>query len=249
MRWLSTGRHFGWGCHLLVGGARQAIANGGFTFMRDDKDLQTDVMRELKWEPSVDSAGIGVAAHQGSVTLAGHVGSYAEKVAAVKATRRVYGVRAVADELSVEFPSQHLYDDIDIAERIAHLLEWSATVPTGSVTAEVTKGFVTLEGKVDWQFQAEAAEKLVRGLMGVLSVRNLVVVKPRPHNKEVMAKITEALHRQAQVDARRIWLESTDGTVILHGQVASWNEAETARKAAAAAPGVTKVESHLAIVP
>ena len=70
--------------------------------MRQDKDLQADVMRELEWEPSVESAGIGVAAHKGSVTLAGHVGSYAEKVAAVKAARRVYGVRAVADELTVE---------------------------------------------------------------------------------------------------------------------------------------------------
>lgn len=217
--------------------------------MRQDKDLQADVMRELEWEPSVESAGIGVAAHKGSVTLAGHVGSYAEKVAAIKAARRVYGVRAVADELTVEFPSHHLYDDIDIAERIAHLLEWSATVPRGSVYAKVSKGLVTLEGKVDWQFQAEAADKIVRGLVGIRGVTNLVIVRPRRHNKEVMAKITEALHRQAQVDARRIWLESSDGTVILHGQVSSWNEAETARKAAAAAPGVTKVESDLAIVP
>lgn len=217
--------------------------------MRQDRDLQQDVMRELRWEPSVDSAGIGVAAHQGSVTLSGHVESYAEKVAAVKAARRVYGVRAVADELSVEFPSQHLHDDTDIAERIAHLLEWSVTVPRGRVTARVSKGLVTLEGTVDWQFQAEAADRLVRELVGVRGVTNLVTVKPRPHTKAVMAKITEALHRQAQVDARRIWLESTDGTVVLHGQVASWSEAETARRAAAAAPGVSKVESHLEIVP
>ena len=217
--------------------------------MRTDKELQADVMRELEWEPSLGAAGIGVAARQGAVTLTGHVGSYAEKVAAVKAARRVYGVRAVADELAVELAADHLQDDTGLAERIAHLLEWSSTVPRGTVSAQVRKGFVTLEGKVDWMFQSEAALKLVRDLAGVKGVTNLVVVKPRPHSRAVMAKITEALHRQAQVDARRIWLETNDGKVILHGQVSSWSEAETATRAAAAAPGVTAVDSRLAVVP
>jgi osmotically-inducible protein OsmY len=217
--------------------------------MRLDKDLQADVMRELEWEPSVESAGIGVAAKEGAIILSGHVGSYAEKVAADKAARRVYGVRAVADELVVELPRHNLHDDTDIAETIARLLEWSVTVPKGAVTAKVSKGIVTLEGKVDWEYQLEAASKLVRGLAGVKAVINLVAVRPKAHDKEIKSKITEALHRQAQLDARRIWLETSDGKIILHGQVSSWSEAETARKAAAAAPGVTKVESRLAIVP
>jgi osmotically-inducible protein OsmY len=217
--------------------------------MRLDKDLQADVMRELEWEPSVESAGIGVAAKEGAIILSGHVGSYAEKVAADKAARRVYGVRAVADELVVELERHNLHDDTDIAETIARLLEWSVTVPKGAVTAKVSKGIVTLEGKVDWEYQLEAASKLVRGLAGVKAVINLVAVRPKAHDKEIKSKITEALHRQAQLDARRIWLETSDGKIILHGQVSSWSEAETARKAAAAAPGVTKVESRLAIVP
>lgn len=131
----------------------------------------------------------------------------------------------------------------------ARLLEWNVTIPRGAVTAKVSQGMVTLEGKVDWAYQSEAAVKLVRGLSGVRGVINVVTVKPRLHDKDIMSKITEALHRQAQLDARRIRLETSDGKVILHGQVSSWNEAETARRAAAAAPGVTKVESRLSIVP
>jgi len=217
--------------------------------MRQDKELQTQVMEELSWEPSVDSADVGVAASDGAITLTGHVDSYAAKITAVKAARRIYGVRAVADELAVEVPSQHLHDDTDIAETVSRLLEWSATIPQGAVTAKVSEGWITLDGKVDWQYQSDAATRLVRDLSGVRGVVNLITVKPRPHEKEVKSKIAEALRRQAQLDARRIWLETSDGTVILHGQVSSWNEAETARKAASAAPGVTKVESRMAIVP
>jgi osmotically-inducible protein OsmY len=113
----------------------------------------------------------------------------------------------------------------------------------------VKNGWVTLEGKVDWAYQSEAAEKLVRGLIGVSGVTNRVLVKPAVHEKDVKAKITEALHRQAQIDARRIWLTSEDGHVTLHGQVSSWSEAAAARKAAEAAPGVTKVESRLTVTP
>jgi osmotically-inducible protein OsmY len=217
--------------------------------MQRDKNLQADVMRELQWEPSVDSAGIGVAAHDGAITLTGHVGTYAEKIAAQKAAQRVYGVRAMADELVVEIPSQYRHDDTDIAEILARALEWSVTIPKGAVRTRVSQGMVTLEGKVDWEYQSDAAARLARGLAGVRGIINLIAVKPRLHDKDVKAKITEALHRQAQLDARRIWLETLDSKVIIHGQVSSWNEAETARKAAGSAPGVTAVESRLTIVP
>ena len=213
------------------------------------KDLQADVMKELQWEPSIDSASIGVAANEGAVTLTGHVGSYAEKLAADKAAKRVYGVRAVADELVVELPQHPLHDDTDLAENIARMLDWSVNVPRGAVQAKVSKGWVTLDGKVDWGYQSDAASKLVRDLTGVMGVSNLVSIKAPVHSHEVKASITAALHRQAQIDARRIWLAVDGGHVVLYGQVSSWSEAEAARKAAAAAPGVTKVESRLVIVP
>src|ERR1700693_1556054 len=203
--------------------------------MRLDKELQADVIRELEWEPKVDSANIGVAVDKGAVTLTGHVNTYAELVAAERATLRVYGVQAVANELGVKLGSDRTRDD--------------AAVPHETIRAMVSHVWVTLEGRVDWAYQSEAANRLVKGLIGVKGVTNRVIVKPAVHYKDVKAKITEALHRQAQIDARRIWLTTDDGHVTLHGQVSSWSEAAAARKAAESAPGVTRVESKLTITP
>jgi osmotically-inducible protein OsmY len=217
--------------------------------MRQDKELQSDVEHELTWEPKVDSANIGVAVVKGAVTLTGHVGSYAELVASERAASRVYGVRAVANELKVKLPGDKTRDDTDIALAISNQFAWNVNIPNEAIKATVSRGWVTLEGKVGWAYQAETAEKLVRGLIGVNGVTNHVVVTPRIKTKDVQAKITEALHRQAQVDARRIWLTTEDGHVTLHGQVSSWSEAQAAKKAAASAPGVTKVDSVLTITP
>jgi osmotically-inducible protein OsmY len=217
--------------------------------MRLDKELQADVTRELAWEPKVDSADIGVAVHKGAVTLTGHVKTYAELIAAERAALRLYGVLAVANELVVKLPSDRTRDDSDIALAIANQMAWNAAIPHEAIKATVTHGWVTLEGHVDWAYQSEAADKLVRGLIGVKGVSNRVLVKPAVHYKDVKAKITEALHRQAQIDARRIWLTTDDGHVTLHGNVSSWSEAAAAKKAAASAPGVTKVDSVLTITP
>jgi osmotically-inducible protein OsmY len=217
--------------------------------MRVDKELQADVIRELEWEPKVDSANIGVAVDKGAVTLTGQVNSYAELMAAERAVLRVYGVLAVANELVVKLPGDRARDDSDLALAISNQMAWNASIPREAIKATVAHGWVTLEGKVDWAYQSEAADKLVRGLIGVKGVTNRVIVKPAPHYKDVKAKITEALHRQAQIDARRIWLTTDDGHVTLHGQVSSWSEAAAARKAAESAPGVTRVVSQLTITP
>ena len=217
--------------------------------MRLDKELQADVIRELEWEPKVDSANIGVAVDKGAVTLTGHVRTYGELIAAERAALRLYGVLAVANELIVKLPSAQARDDSDIALAISNQMAWNAAIPHEAIKATVTHGWVTLEGHVDWAYQSEAADKIVRSLVAVKGVTNRVIVKPTIHAKDVKAKITEALHRQAQIDARRIWLTTDDGHVTLHGNVSSWSEAAAAKKAAAAAPGVTRVDSRLTITP
>jgi osmotically-inducible protein OsmY len=217
--------------------------------MQLDKELQADVIRELEWEPKVDSANIGVAVDRGAVTLTGHVNTYTELIAAERASLRVYGVLAVANELVVKLAGDRTRDDSDIALAISNQMTWTAAIPHEAVKAKVMHGWVTLEGQVDWTYQSEAANKLVRGLIGVKGVTNHVIVKPTPHYKDVKSKISEALHRQAQIDARRIWLTTDDGHVTLHGQVSSWSEASAARQAAESAPGVTKVDSQLTITP
>jgi osmotically-inducible protein OsmY len=217
--------------------------------MRLDKELQADVIRELAWEPKIDSANIGVAVDKGAVTLTGHVKTYAELIAAERAALRLYGVLAVANELIVKLPSERTRDDSDIALAISNQMAWNAAIPHEAIKATVSHGWVTLEGRVDWAYQSEVADKLVRGLIGVMGVTNRVSVKPAVHYKDVKTKITEALQRQAQIDARRIWLTTDDGHVTLHGHVSSWSEAAAARKAAASAPGVTQVDSQLTITP
>jgi osmotically-inducible protein OsmY len=217
--------------------------------MQLDKELQADVIRELAWEPKVDAANVGVSVDKGALTLTGHVKTYAELIAAERAALRVYGVLAVANELVVKLPGDRTRDDSDIALAISDQMKWSAAIPKEAIKATVTHGWVTLEGRVDWTYQSEAADKLVRGLIGVKGVTNRVIVKPAVHYKDVKSKITEALHRQAQIDARRIWLTTDDGHVTMHGQVSSWSEAAAARKAAESAPGVTKVDSQLTITP
>ena len=217
--------------------------------MRLDTELQADVMQELAWEPKVDSANIGVAVDEGAVTLTGHVRTYSELIAAERATERLYGVRVVANKLVVKLPGDRARDDSDIALALSNQLEWNVNIPLEAIKALVKDGWVTLEGNVDWVYQSEAAAKIVRGLIGVKGVTNRVIVKPRIQTKDVKDKITEALHRQAQIDARRIWLTTENSHVTLHGQVSSWNEAAAATKAAASAPGVTKAENLLTITP
>jgi osmotically-inducible protein OsmY len=216
--------------------------------MKTDEELKRDVERELKWEPSVDASAIGVAVKDGAVTLTGEVSSYMEKWRAVKAAERVYGVRAVADEIVVKLPGDSHRTDTDIARAAANALEWNTGVPK-TVTATVKDGHITLHGEVEWAYQHDAAERAVRYLTGVRGVTNLITVKPRVSPSEVKAKIEAALARQAAVDARSIEVESLNGTVVLKGHVHSRLEAEAAEKAAWSTPGVAKVENRLAVTP
>ena len=216
--------------------------------MNTDKRLQTDVMNELSWEPSIDAAHIGVSAKDGSVTLTGHVQSYAVKTRAVKVAERVYAVRAVADELEVRLPSSHSHDDSTIAEAIAHNFRWNVDVPQ-DVDAKVAKGWVTLRGKVNGFYQRAAAERAVEHQAGVLGVTNAIEVKQLAKPADVQKLIGSAFQRNATLDARQIQITSDNGTVHLYGSVHSVNEARAARTAAYAAPGVTMVDSHLVVTP
>ena len=159
-----------------------------------DTELQRDVLNELKWEPSVDAAHIGVSAKDGIVTLSGHVPSYAEKYAAERAAKRVYGVRAVANELDVKIPGSTQRTDADIAAAARQALEWDAAIPRDAVKVTAGKGWVTLEGEVEWQYQKEDAERVVRRLTGVRGVTNLIRVRPHttPNPQEIKKKIEAA---------------------------------------------------------
>jgi len=217
--------------------------------MKPDSEVREDVIRELQWDPQVpDPEAIGVAVTDGAVTLTGNVRPYGHKLATVRAASRVYGVKAVADELRVKLDTDPR-DDSDIARAIAHVLEWNTQIPEGQVHARVQAGWVMLEGEVDWDYQRHEVERMVRNVRGVVGITNNILVKPRVSADQIEAKIEEAFKREAEVDTRHIRVEVSDHTAKLYGHVHSLNEANAASVAAAAAPGVSLVESHLVVSP
>jgi len=214
-----------------------------------NRELKEQVLNALDWEPSIDAGDIDVAVEENVATLRGRVGSYAQKLAAERATLGVYGVKGVANDLEVVLAPVYERTDTDIAQAALEALKWNAVVPRDRVTVTVSNGWVTLNGTLDWQYQKDAADRTVRTLTGVRSVTNHIVVKPCVSTTDVQSKIEEAFRRSAEIDARRINVAAQNGQVTLTGNVHSWAERQEATRAAWAAPGVTEVTDRLMVVP
>ena len=214
----------------------------------NDKELRQNVIDELDFEPSIDSSDIGVAVENGVVTLSGHVPNYTQKLAAERAVWRVKGVKAIAQEIEVRIPSEKTETDDEIAKRAVNMLAWNAAVPKDAVHVKVQKGWVTLTGDLNWNYQREAAETAVRKLSGVTGVINNITLKPTVQPVDVKQRITDALKRHAEVEAAQIRIDVREGgTVCLEGEVDNWDERQAVVHAAWAAPGVRMVDDRLRI--
>jgi osmotically-inducible protein OsmY len=215
--------------------------------MKTDTQLQSDVIAELSWEPSINSEEIGVEVKDGIVTLAGHVESYAEKIDAERATMRVSGVKALAVEMDVRLAGSSARTDADIARSVDHVLEWTTYLPKDAVKIKVESGLVTLSGEVSWEYQRQTAVSAVRYLMGVKGVNDQLVIKPKLSASVVKADIEAALKRRAQKDANQISVSVHGTDVTLSGKVHTWSERELATHTAWGSPGVRSVVDNITL--
>jgi osmotically-inducible protein OsmY len=216
--------------------------------MKTDSQLQQDVMAQLKWEPLLRSAEIGVSAKAGVVTLTGTVDSYAKKSEAEDAVKRVLGVKAVVEKIEIKYASTWAKkDDSDVAAEIVNAFKWNWEVPADKVTAKVEKGWVTLEGEVEFNSQSDAATIAVRNLLGVTGVSNNIKTKSRTEDAIEKSDIISALARNWSTSDNEIAVKVTDHKATLSGTVDSWYQRDEAGRIAWNAPGVWNVENNLAV--
>lgn len=209
-------------------------------------ELRHFVQEELNWEPSIDANSIGVeVSEEGVVTLTGHVKSYAEKLNAEKAAKKVRGVVAVASDIGVRLLGDR--DDTVLAEEAARALSLNVSVPDDRIKIVVSNGWLTLEGAVDWEYQRRAAEKSLRELRGIRGLSNYITIAPRVRPVEIKDHIRAAFERNALVDANHVQVKVEDNKVVLTGMVQSWQERTEAERQTWAAPGVTAVENRLTV--
>ena len=215
--------------------------------MKSDSDLKKDVLAELAWDPLVPEARVGVSVNDGVVTLTGHLDSYSEKIATRRAVERVSGLKALAMEIDVIPLGVHQRSDTEIATAVEHALSWNTSVPQDRIKVTVEKGWVTLGGEVDWNFQRRAVERLVRPLKGVVGISDNIQLKAAAVPVNLTNRIQDALVRQAMREAKRIEIATEGSVVTLRGAVHSWAERSAVEGATWSAPGVSRVNNQLTV--
>lgn len=214
--------------------------------MKTDDEIKRDVEAELKWTPQINETDIAVKVNDGEVTFTGFTGTYYEKYQAGLVGRRVEGVAAIANDIQVK-PAAESATDPEIARAALTALKLALPFTWEQIQPTVTQGRVSLDGKVEWQFQREEAERAVRHLQGVISVQNSILIKPRVAPENIKHRIEDAFRRNAVVDAKRISVVANGSEVILRGEVRSWAERDQAQQTAWSAPGVSNVKNTLTV--
>jgi osmotically-inducible protein OsmY len=217
--------------------------------MVSDADIKREVEDELRWDPDVDATDIAIAVKDGVVTLSGFVRSYSQKFQAERDVKKLKGVRGVANDIEIKLPAANERPDPEVARDVVEALKRELPYSSENIKVVVRNGWLTLEGEVEWKFQSERAEQVVRRIKGLKGVANLIEIKPRVAAGVVKQQIEEALKRNAEVDAKSITVEASGGDVVLRGKVRSWAERQEAERAAWRAPGVAHVDNRIVVSP
>lgn len=212
-----------------------------------DSVLKQNVIDEIEFEPSIDANDIGVAVEDGIITLSGHVPSYSQKIAVERAVARVAGVRGIAQNIEVRFPGGPGTADDEIARRAVNTIKWNAVLPDEAVQVKVQNGWVTLTGKLDWNYQKQRAADAVRDIKGVVGITNQIELRPVVSKIDVKKHIENALKRSAEIEAAGVSVNVVGNKVTLEGKVKTWADRFAAENAAWATPGVSAVEDKLAV--
>jgi osmotically-inducible protein OsmY len=215
--------------------------------MKNNQDLQTDVQNAIKWEPLLNAAEIGVTAKDGVVSLTGNVDSYAKKIEAENAAKKVIGVKAIVENIEVKFPNSWTVSDLDIANAVLSALKSNWSVPKEKVTVKVEDGWVTLDGELPWNYQKEAAKSAVNFLTGVKGVINNIKIKSASHDAIEKKDVEDAIGRSWSVDDSDIKITVSGTTVTLSGTANSWYQKEEAGRIAWNTPGIWHVKNELAV--
>ena len=214
--------------------------------MITDLSIQVDIENELRWDPAVVASHIAVTVKNGAADLLGDVDSFWEKAAATRAAWRVAHVKAVTNHLRVDLPFASERNDDDIALAAMNILEWHCAIPN-TVEVQVSAATLTLSGPVTWHFQKEAAELALTPLTGLRDLKNQITLQPPASLADPRAPIEDAIKRSALVDASHVKVHAAHGLANLKGAVRTKAEHDEALRAAWSAPGITKVEDHIAV--
>jgi osmotically-inducible protein OsmY len=216
--------------------------------MKNDAQIQKDVMAQLNWEPVLNAAEIGVSVKDGVVTLSGIVDTYTKKLAAERVAKGIAGVRAVAEDIQVGVSPYFRRTDTEIAEAVLNALKWHTSVNENKIKIKVEDGFVTLDGEVEWDYQRRAAKTAIENLSGIRAIYNFISVKPGASPVDIKKKISDSFHRMASVDSEKLSVDVIGSKAILRGRVHSIKEREDAADVAWAAPGIINVDNQLEVV-
>jgi osmotically-inducible protein OsmY len=215
--------------------------------MKSNEDLQRDVQNAIKWEPLLHAAEIGVTAIDGVVTLTGTVDSYAKKYEAEEAAKKVYGLKALVEKIEIKFSSTWKKDDTEIATEILNVLKSEWEIPNDDIIVKVENGWVRLDGEVQWNYQREAAKKVVKQLSGVLGVTNDIKLSAETHDAIEKKDIQDALTRNWSISEQDIDVIVLGNKVTLNGTVDSYYQRDEAGRIAWIAPGVISVDNELVV--